>query len=162
MMKRTLLLACACLFLAAPAAAQVGVGGQVSWADDADIGVGARIVVPLDQIHPQLSFVPSFDVFFPGDDLNYWELNANLHYSFPQGNPQVVPYVGTGLNYARVSFRTPGTGRVSSSDLGVNLLGGIRFPMNTVTPFAELKFEIGGGEQFVLTGGLTFSPRGAR
>lgn len=162
---RGLLLAGASLFLIGPAAAaaQTSIGGQVSWADDADIGVGVRAMLPLPALHPQLAFVPSFDVFFPGNDLSYWELNGNLHYTFVTENANLSPYVGAGLNVARFSASaSPGLSRVSNTEVGVNVLGGLRFPMGTFSPFVEARVELGGGEQFVLSGGLLFRVGGRR
>jgi hypothetical protein len=41
--------------------------------------------------------------------------------------------------------------------VGVNLMGGLNFQTRTrIMPFIEAKFELGGGEQFVLTGGIYF------
>ncbi len=163
-LTRALLLAGASLFLLGPAAtqAQTSIGGQVSWADDADIGLGARAFLPIPALHPQLAFVPSFDVFFPGSDLSYWELNANIHYTFVTDNSNLSPYVGAGLNFARASARVGPVGRVSESEVGVNVLGGLRFPMGGFSPFVEARVELGGGEQFVLAGGLLFRVGGRR
>ena len=44
----------------------------------------------------------------------------------------------------------------SDTDLGLNLLGGTLFGRGKVNPFVELRVELAGGEQFVLTGGVLF------
>ena len=44
----------------------------------------------------------------------------------------------------------------SDTDLGINLLAGTQFGTKAVTPFVELRVELAGGEQFVITGGLLF------
>lgn len=163
--KRALLLVGVSLFLLGPVPAysQSSIGGQVSWADDADMGIGVRAMLPVPALHPQIAIVPSFDVFFPGSDLSYWELNGNVHYTFVTDNPNLSPYIGAGLNVARFSARvSPGLGRVSDTEVGVNVLGGLRFPVGTFSPFVEARIELGGGEQFVLSGGLLFRVGGRR
>lgn len=153
---------------AAPAAraGDVAFGVQGSWGDSADLAVGARVIADLSGQKSGLSVVASFDYFFPGDDgwgdflgidLKYWELNGNLVYGFAKSS-SVQPYVGTGLNYAHVSLtESEFTGiSVSDSDVGINILGGLNFGSGRTKFFAEAKFEAGGGEQFVVTGGIRF------
>ena len=45
-----------------------------------------------------------------------------------------------------------GIGSVSASDteIGLNVGGGVSFPQESVTPSVGAKFEIGGGEDFML------------
>ena len=64
---------------------------------------------------------------------------------------QETPYAGGGLNIAYSS-------RSGSSDVdpGFNLLGGTLLGSGPVHPFVEVRFELAGGEQFVLTGGVLF------
>lgn len=42
------------------------------------------------------------------------------------------------------------------TEIGLNLPVGDKFVLASLTPFAELRVEAGGGEQVVLTGGLLF------
>jgi len=141
---------------------QVGVGAQLSWADDTEFGIGARAVLDLAQLSSGLEAIGSFDYFFPeqplGADINYWEINANLAYVF-QGLPSLAPYVGGGLNFAHASVSVDALGipiGASNTELGLNLLGGARFNMGPVQPFGEMRIELGGGEQFVIAGGVLF------
>lgn len=162
----SLLTAAAFVFVFAPAAeAQVSFGAQGSWGDDFDLGLGARVEMPLPDLHEQVRAIGSFDYFFPDiDNLTYWEINANGAFSIPiEGESPFAPYVGGGLNIARFSFDTdaqvPGFEfDASSTEVGLNVLGGSTFPMAdaAVTPFGELRIELSGGEQFVLTGGVLF------
>lgn len=163
------LVALGCVAAAGPAAAQQArFGGQLSLAEDQDLGIGPRIQVELPQALSGLHFIGSFDLFFSDDielagvgtaDQDYWEINANVAYGFEiVGLPGVEPYVGAGLNFAHLSvdFETPGVDE-SETDTraGLNLLGGAQFPLTGITPFAEIRFEIEGGEQVpVLTGGF--------
>lgn len=141
------------LMTAAPSSAQVHLGPQLSLADDADLGIGGRIVAGVPQ-YAGVEFAGSFDVFFPDGDVDYWEVNANLIYNFEIREASVFrPYAGGGINIATADS----PGRDSETDLGLNVLGGAKFPNEgPVTPFVELRGEIEGGEQFVLTAGVLF------
>ena len=148
-------------------AAQVRFGANVAWANDFDLGVGGRIGFGFGEVsnrHP-IEGVVSFDYFFPGDegtslDPTYWEINANGIYKFAITNSTLVPYVGAGLNYARASADVPGAGTVSDSEVGLNVLGGLRFGSGqALRPFVEVRAELGGGEQVVFAFGLLIGRR---
>lgn len=143
--------------------AQIDIGAQGSWGDDVDFGLGGRVVVGLPIEQFPLELIGSFDYFFPDiDNFDYWEINANAAYVIPVPTPTVAPYAGAGINIARASVdvgTVPGVGDFSASDteVGLNLLGGVKFPLQSVTPYGELRIELGGGEQFVITGGVSFN-----
>lgn len=156
-MKHRVLVLIALLALCAGAttslSAQVRFGPQVSFADDADFGIGARLEYGLDKLFPKapLLSAASFDYFFPGNNVTYWEINYNVSYLFKVD--ALTPYAGGGLHFAHASVDGGG----SNSEMGLNLLGGLRFKTaSKLTPFVEARIELGGGEQFVLTGGLVF------
>ena len=132
-------------------------GPEVSLGTDTDLGLGAR--AEFDFSGSALTIIASFDYYFPDGPANYWEINGNLIYNFSiPSAPTVTPYAGGGLNIAHVSW--DGDNGLfddrSDTDPGLNLLGGARFDAGTIMPFVELKFEIEGGEQFVVTGGILF------
>jgi hypothetical protein len=128
--------------------AQFAVGVQGNWGSEADFGVGARGLANLGGTN--LEAVGSVDLFFPDSDIDWLDINANLFYHFHlPDSPSVMPYLGGGLNVARLS------GNGSTSEVGVNLGGGIRFP-GQVTPFLEFRAVISDADQFVVTGGLLF------
>ncbi len=160
MLKRLFLLVVVVVMWGAAAdlQAQVRFGGQLGYADDADFGIGARVQVGLPV--ERLAFIGSFDWYFPSDvvgvDINYWEINANVKYGIPINNALFGPYVGSGLNFAHASVSIPGFPGVSDSDLGLNLMAGTSFNTGRYHPFAELRLEVGGGEQVILAGGLMF------
>ncbi len=151
--------------------AQVNLGGQLSFADDYDIGLGVRATFGLPTAAP-LEIITTADYYFPdgvtGIDISYWEINANLVYLFNIPSSIVAPYAGGGLNYAHASvsadlsqFGVDFPGELpaiegSQSDLGLNLLGGARFNLGSITPFGELRIELNGGEQFVFSAGALF------
>jgi len=146
---------------AVAATSQVSAGVQGNWASDTDIGVGARAILGLGGIVKGFETFGSFDYFFPSDDsgadIAYWETNANLVYRVNAGGNSTTPYIGTGLNFAYTKVSTNALGgEISGSDTqgGLNLLGGIIFEVGRLNPFLEARFELGGGEQFVVTVGL--------
>jgi hypothetical protein len=147
----------------APRPQRVAFGLQADFGSDTDFGLGARAVFGLRSLFPKtpLDGIVSFDYYFPsgagGADLTYWEINGNVGYRIPKVRGNLAPYVGGGLNvaHASVSF-----GGVSGSDtkVGLNLLGGTTFgrAASKMKPFVEGRFNLSGGEQFVLTGGVRF------
>ena len=92
-----------------------------------------------------------------GEDRSYWELPGNLAYFFKvEASSSLAPYAGGGLNIAHKSKEFDDGRSASDTDLGLNLLGGTLFGRGKVNPFVELRVELAGGEQFVLTGGVLF------
>lgn len=125
-------------------------GLQVNWADETDFGVGARHEMGVTSLLPRagtIRLITSFDYFFPEGNFNYWELNLNAVNVFAIPNVRAAGYVGGGLNFAKLSNGT------SRSDLGANLLAGIRLA-GTFRPYLEARLELGGGEQLVMTAGI--------
>jgi opacity protein-like surface antigen len=153
--------------LSSPAAAfaqygrDIRLGVQGSWADETDFGLGARVDLELDRVYSNLGATVSFDYFFPDDqqiaganvDTKYWEINGNMTYLV---FGDLGPYVGAGVNVAHGSVGVH-LGEIEAhekeTDVGANLLAGLRLDDRF---FAEARFEIGGGEQFVATAGLLF------
>ncbi len=153
-MKHRTLTLCALLALCAgaPLSAQVRFGVQADWGDNSDFGIGGRLEHGLAKLFPKVPLrgAASFDYFFPGNSLNYWEINYNVFYQLKAD--ALTPYAGGGLVLAYASANGN-----SNSDLGVNLGGGLKFATGSkLTPFIEGRIELGAGEQFVLTGGLLF------
>lgn len=153
---------------AAPVSGQVAVGPQLSFADDADFGVGIRAEAPLSGMMTAepgsaastMFLIGSFDWFFPDDaegvDVRYFEINANVGY--PLEVEGFDPYVGGGLNIATgsVSFDDPALEDSSNTEIGLNLLGGLKFLLGDLNAFAEARIELSGGEQFVISAGVLF------
>lgn len=160
MRKGIIAFACLALFAAgdlhAQQSRQVFFGPQLSWGDDADIGIGGRVEGLLSNSH--LMITGTFDWFFPdNDNIDYWEINGNLAYRFDiRNSPNIHPYAGGGLNVAHVSVDGPNDLNGSDTDLGLNLVGGSEFTAGGVKPFVELRVSIEGGDQFVITGGVLF------
>jgi len=147
----------AAFFLAAPGAraGDVSLGLQGSWSEDFEYGVGARLNLDLSDRRAGLAAAVTFDYFFPeavfGVEPTYWELNGSLIYKLGDSNLQ--PYVGTGLNLAHASVSVEGVGSASEDEIGVNLLGGVKLGRSL---FGEVRYEIKGGEQLVISVGFLF------
>ncbi len=133
-------------------------GAQVTYADDFDFGVGARVIYPALGKMVGVSGLEgsaSFDWFFPSVG-SYFEVNVNALYPVAIASmPKLRPYVGAGLNVARYSVDL-GIVSASSTDIGLNALAGARFSMGKFSTFAEAKLELSGGEQFAVTFGVLF------
>ena len=160
---RKLLLAAALVVLVSapgPLFGQVDIGAQISWGDRFDLGFGGRITGRSPWFDQGIEFVGAFDLFFPDagnvDDRSYWEANLNLLYNIAVGHELFLPYAGFGINIARLSETLDGE-TTSATDVGANLLGGLKVVTGAVSPYGELRYEWGGGEQFVLTAGVLFT-----
>lgn len=161
--------AIAMLLGVSPAAGQAHLGAELAYANDLDLGVGLRIDVPVEAVHERFHVTGSFLYFFPGEssdeipgvsaDIEYWEVNANGRFRIANDDANLTPYIGAGLNIGRLtgSVDISGVGGTSesSTELGLNLLGGLEFGRGPSRPFVEGRFEVGGGEQFIIAGGIT-------
>lgn len=144
-----ILAAVAWLALPGTASSQVHIGAQGNYGTETDFGVGGRILGNLDAA--DLEVVGSFDLYFPDGPADFWEANANLFYHFhlPE-NASVLPYLGGGLNIGRVS------NGASSTEAGLNVGGGVRFPGGDLTPYIEGRGVVSDFDQFVITFGVLF------
>jgi len=142
----------------ASASTKPSFGVQLDWGNDPNFGIGARGVFPLQSLFPKtpLDGIVSFDYFFPGNNVKYWEINGNIVYRFtvPRSS-SLGPYAGGGLNIAHASSSVV-AGSVTRA--GLNLVGGttIKLKGSHLLPFIEGRGEVGGGKTFILTGGVRF------
>ena len=144
------------------AAQEIKVGGQVTFGDDADFGIGPRAQVSLPWIDPGIRVAASYDYFFPdsgltdiGGDFDYRELNFNVlgDISVPSVT-NLVPYIGGGVNVAWESVPSGGMEGAEERLFGMNLVAGLRFPLVGFTPFVEARYELEGGQQLLVAGGI--------
>lgn len=144
--------------LAIPGAAraQTVVGGSLLYNTDAeDVGIGVYVGIPLPALSSNFVLKPDFALWFP-DVGSAWELNGDLAYLFDlANNQQIVPFALAGLNIAHFSYDA-GTVSVSNTDVGLNLGGGVIFPLPSFRPAVGAKFEIHDNTAFVLFGGIGF------
>ena len=143
-------------------------GGQVSWGSDSDLGVGARVEIPLantlSKTEPfsKAFLLGAFDLYFPdcgGGDCQWWEINPAL--AIPLKAQSIKPYVGAGLNIAHISVDLGSFGTASNTEMGLALLGGLKFALGSMDAFSEARLALSGGEQFALSFGVLFGKAGA-
>lgn len=120
------------------------------------IGADARISSPALPV----TVNPTFDFYFTPENTTFWSLSGNALYPFGVNNQSFTPYAGAGLGLYRQSVDTQ-VGSVSSTDLGLNLLFGLEFPLQTVRPFVEAQFTPVFADDsynlFTVKGGILFS-----
>ena len=126
--------------------------------EGSDFGLGARL-----RFGSGLGLTTSFDYFFVDDqigDAKFYEFCGNLDYTFP--TYQVRPYLGAGLSVSRFTLDfTDNFLDDSQTELGANILGGLKFGAGSVQPFGEIRYVIYSGDEtfknrFVLSAGLLF------
>ena len=150
--QRLLLVALASLLLSTTAVAQqkqMLLGPQVGFAtNDFDFFLGAQFSYP---VAPQFDIYPSFDLYFPGNNVTAWALNGDVRYWPKLNTPNAGLYVGGGLNYTHVSISG-----FSNSEIGLGLLGGWDFKAVSWRPFAQLRIVIGDADRVEFGGGVNF------
>lgn len=164
-----LLMAVALVVVGATTAEAQRFGAHAIWANDADIGLGARMEMDMSgklSKQPPLSrafFIGQFDFFLdPCDpsDCTYFEINPGI--AVPLNATTLKPYLGAGLNIARMSVDLGGTlGTQSDTDFGLNLLGGLKLNLSGLDAFTEARIALGGGEQFSIAFGILFGGSGS-
>jgi hypothetical protein len=138
-------------------------GADIAGSGEGAMGFGGGIGFPLAKRDAGggVRGVATFDWFFPKDATinttvltpTYWEFNINgvLDVQSVRGL-----YVGTGVNYTTYSIDGSQVANAGGTELGLNILSGIKLGSGHGAPFAQARFEIGGGKQLVLTGGIEF------
>jgi len=159
---------------ASDAQGQTRFGAEAAYANDFGLGVGARVVRDIDAfsdneesllkqvrlIGELIYYVSPFDGC---DACGAWEADINGAIPLDLGSADF--YAGAGLNIARVSvdlgIALPGFAYdASATRMGLNLLGGLNFPLGGLGAFAEGGLQLGGGEQFLIKSGVTFGGGG--
>lgn len=145
-------------------------GAEIGIADDFGLGIGPRFTTEIEafgddedsllkDLRAMIDALYYVDPISGCDQCSAWEINANGAVPIEVGDGDLDVYVGGGLNVTRFSIDTgvdlPGFSfDASSTDLGVNLLGGLNFDLGSFDAFAEAGFTLGGGEQFGIKGGI--------
>ncbi len=150
------------------ASAQIGFVAQADYGSDTDFGVGGGIRFDLGKLTTQngIRGEATFDYFFPScsgcggnGSLKYWEINGNGMLDIKS-----VPglYVGAGARYYNTSYSYDAgycgilvDCSAGDTGVGLNLIGGWNFGGKN-SPFVQGKFELGNGDQFVVSGGIRF------
>lgn len=142
--------------------AQAAFGPEAHFGSEGDFGIGGRALINIPDV--DLEAVGNVVIFFPSG-FDWFEVNANVFYHFHlDEEPSLIPYVGGGLNIARLSFDAPDDpffngGSFSTTEVGLNIGGGVRFPGGgNITPFLEARAVISDADQLVVGGGVLFGP----
>lgn len=157
-MWRSFAAAAASVVILSSSAQAQAIGIQGVWGEDTDLGLGARLEWGLNNVFTtqgafsRTFLITEFNYYFPDfcedvDDCSFWEINGNI--AVPITAQTIDPYAGLGLNIARVSVLGE-----SDSEVGLNLLGGLRFNLGRLGAYTEGRFVLSGAEQFSLTFGL--------
>jgi len=155
----------------AQTAVEVGprIGIDVGDIEEFFIGAEGRIVS--DALPVIIS--PAFDFYFVGSevegvDQSIFTIDVNALYEFGVDNEAFTPYAGGGLGLVRSSVESQGTdipgvgtvggGSESSTDVGLNVVGGAIIQTETLRPFVQAKITFSDDfTLFGLMGGLLFS-----
>jgi len=142
--------------------AQVRVGPFLGYGQNLGLwGLGAYTELVFND---RLTVSPNFTQYFPKDLDNtpkrtVWELNANLNYYVINGEVGYL-YGLAGLNFTHIKVRTRTvlTDEVDSEgNVGLNAgIGSMVRITDTLFPFAEAKYTVGGYSQLTLIFGVKF------
>lgn len=141
-MKKFLMAACMMLMSVAAFAQQgeTAVGVNLNYgmhSDYKNFGLGAKVQYEfIDNVRAEAAF----NYFFKKDNLSQWEVDLNVHYLFPIGGVKIYPLAGLSLLNSKVSYKGFSS---SDSDFGLNLGGGVEFPIaEKLKANAEVKYQI--------------------
>lgn len=159
----SILIMCSTMTFANSADKPMRFGGQILYGlDDLGLGLGGRFEMDLDQYYPNLFLASNFNLYFPdeesGVDMTAWQLTVNALYKVGQNNNMTF-YTGGGLCYDYVKVEVDsswGSYSADDSEMGIELVGGIKYPIKDFAGFSELKFSIGGFEELIITTGILF------
>ncbi len=166
-MKKFFLVA-AFAMVSAFASAQFQVGVHTLYGTDVEnfgIGVRGRYA-----INDQFRLDGNFNYYFKKNGLEFWDINANLHYLIPVNDNFTVYPLG-GLGYGHWKATTGGTVEAggiklevpetsySDGKLGFNVGGGLDLQITDDLYFnAEVKYQIiSGYNQAVISAGIVYS-----
>lgn len=149
----------------AQAQTQVRIGPEVAWGSDTDLGVGGRLTADIPVTEDEGSFfnelrgIGQFLFWVDCDGCTMWEINANGVVPVSLGGDSDF-YAGAGLNVFRFSADVGDVGGVdldaSTTELGLNILGGLNFELGNLAAFGEAGFRISDFDQFVIGAGILF------
>jgi opacity protein-like surface antigen len=179
-MNRFAILA-ACFFLV------FGLGTPASTQAQVDLQIGPRVGLPVGDMSDlegvffigadarinseELPVVlsPSLDFYLfdspEGVDQTGFAIDLNGFYEFGVDNESFTPYAGGGLGITRYSadFENDslngfGFGGDGTTEVGLNLVGGVRFLLESVQPFVQVNATLGSDiDRFGLAGGVLFN-----
>ncbi|MBC7897307.1 MAG: outer membrane beta-barrel protein [Cytophagaceae bacterium] len=146
---------------AAPAHAQLAVGGNIGWLFDTEedrfsIGADGRYTLA----NKRWILNPRITKYLLSEGASAWQLDANLLYDIPvEASFKVKPYAGLGLAFVNSSFETT-AGDESDSKVGVNWIAGAALrTTGKLTPWLHFTYTaaMDYGNTFVGFAGLSYA-----
>ncbi len=145
-------------------APRLSIISQASYATDMEaFGIGAGLGFPIQEskVGDGIRGQATFDWFFLDKLVSgplatrptYWEFNVNGTYELPKTHGV---YIGTGLNYTNYTVDGAIYTNAGGTELGLNAIGGLKLGRGHGAPFLQARYELGGGKQLVVTGGIEF------
>lgn len=129
-----------------------GWGGKVGVLDPdgGDSGPAVSAHLEYDQRGTAWHILPSA-MFWDSDRTTGLSVNFDMYYHFVSAG-STTPYLGAGVGVNHFDF----DGSDDSTRLGLNLFGGLRFPMRAGHLFLEGRYTSSRVDQTSLLGGVTF------
>lgn len=129
------------------------IGGDVE-----ELFIGAEGRIGLESLPVLIN--PAFDYYFAEEDVTIFQFSANALYKFGVDNQAFTPYAGAGIGFTRVSVDTEFDEVFgfdsSSTETGINLIGGAEFETGSLKPFVQAQITLGDIDLFTIGGGLLF------
>lgn len=137
--------------------AQVTLGPELAYGDgNRDLGIGAAMALPMPNIGTGFGLLVDLLIFFPDGPVDYLEANGSITYDFAIEGSTAVPFVLAGLSLSNSSVELLGESQ-SSTDLALNLGGGIDFDLGSFRPKVGARLQIESSTGFVLFATLPFA-----
>ncbi len=137
-----------------------GIGGKLGFVDpevlSATIGFGAH--ADLGTVAKSIKIVPSLE-YWSKNNFSQFSIHADGRYYFPTSGT-ISPFAGGGLGLfiTSIDFDSEFITGTSSTDLGLDLLGGVDIPAGPQLTFtAELKYSLTELHSLRITGGIMYN-----
>ena len=145
------LLAVALLSPTAAGAAMFGVrAGEYTEVGEPFIGLEFLTQV----VRPEIWFNPNFEYVLV-DNGDLVTLNFDFHYDFDVPDPLLV-WAGAGPALVYSQIDRPRGDDDNETDIGLNLLGGVGWRVNSLVPYLQAKALLSDENEFVVAVGLRF------
>ncbi|MCS3703858.1 porin family protein [Salinibacter ruber] len=135
---------------------EIGPRVTIDVGDIEEFALGGDVRYDLSQnVEAPVQLSGAFDFYFADDqggtDVSIYTIDLNAHYIFPT-EETFSPYAGGGIGITGSEV-----GGTSSTDTGLNLVGGVEFDTGTLQPFVQGQVTIGDFDRLGITGGLLFA-----
>jgi hypothetical protein len=148
------------LGLSSSAAFAQDLEGGLVFGSDTDLGVKLGAYFPVSET---IKVGGDFTYFFP-DGFDFYEVNVNGRYPIPiESSIDLSAFAGLNYSNSSVDGCSDVTNAIgvdvdcSDSDIGLNLGGRAGFGEGPLGFYADIKFVMGGADQLVIGGGVSFA-----